>query len=179
MRNQPETLHEYNIPRLHWWFLISSFLFVVCCVLMVWMDYSSGEITFLGLHGDREWKKYQREFYEIEKKRLAADAQAAELRAQEAGLDKINADLTKANEGLAGKGDEEQKARAEVAKFKVADDLVTREFTIQKASRDEYRSFYEAALERAGLKSDASEVVEWRDKVAAQNELVDKLDRRK
>ena len=179
MRNQPETLHEYNIPRLHWWFLISSVLFVGCCVLMVWVDYSGGEIKWLGLHGDREWKKYQREFYEMEKKRLAADAQAAGLRAQEAGLDKINADLAKANQNLAGQRDEEQTAQAEVSKLKVTDDLITREFTIQKASRDEYRSLYEAALERAGLKSEAPEVVEWHGKVAAQNELVDQLDRRK
>ncbi len=178
MRNQPETLHEYNIPRLHWWFLISSALFVGCCVLMVWVDYSGGEIKWLGLHGDREWKKYQREFYELEKKRLAADAQAAELRALEAGLDKIKTQL-QAMGVIDGKYESENIARAEVDKLKVADDLITREFTIQKASRDEYRSFYEATLERAGLKSDAPEVVEWRDKVAKQNQLVDDLDRSK
>src|SRR5438552_18065071 len=107
MRNQPETLHEYNIPRLHWWFLISSFLFVICCVLMVWTDYSEGEIRWLGLRGDREWKIYQKDFYDLEKKRLAADAKAAELRAQEAGLDKIKADLEKAGKDIAGKRDEE------------------------------------------------------------------------
>lgn len=58
MRNQPETVHEYNIPRLHWWFLISSALFVGCCLLMVWTDYSGGTISWLGLRGDREWKNF-------------------------------------------------------------------------------------------------------------------------
>jgi cytochrome c2 len=179
MRNQPETVHEYKIPRLHWWFLISSALFVGCCVLMVWTDYSSGELKWLGLRADREWKKYQREFYDWERKRLAADAQAAELRAQEAGLDKIKADIEKADKDLAGKATEEAAAQAEVDKLKTAADLVTREFTMQKASRDEYRSFYEAALERHELKKDAPEVVAWHDKVESQNEFVDKLDRRK
>src|ERR1044071_8032038 len=113
MRNQPETLHEYNIPRLHWWFLISSALFVGCCVLMVWSDYSGGTISWLGLRGDREWKNYQREFYSLETNRPAAEAKAAELRAQEAGLGKIKADIENADKDLAGKRDEERKVRAE------------------------------------------------------------------
>src|SRR5437867_8603020 len=176
MRNQPETLHEYKIPRLHWWFLISSALFVGCCVLMVWTDYSSGELRLLGLRADREWKKYQREFYALEKKRLAADAKAAELRAQEAGLDKIKADLEQADKDVAGKRDEEQKAQVEVDKLKVGDDLATREFTIQKALRDQYRSFYEGALEKTGSDEQKPEVIEWKRKVGTQNQLVDELD---
>ena len=76
MRNQPETLHAYNIPRLHWWFLGSSLLLLGCCALMVWTDYSGGKLHFLGLRGDRGWKNYQREFYELEKKRLAADQES-------------------------------------------------------------------------------------------------------
>ncbi len=179
MRNQPETVHEYNIPRLHWWFLISSALFVGCCVLMVWTDYSGGTISWLGLRGDREWKNFQRDFYALEKKRLAADAKAAELRANEAGLEKIKADLEKADKDLAGKRDEERAAQAEADRLKVAADLITREFTMQKALRDQYRSFYEAALERAGMKPDAPEVVSWRDRVESQNAFVDKLDLRK
>ena len=73
MRNQPETVHAYNIPRLNWWFLIASALFVGCFVLMIWVDYSGGELPFLGLKGDRQWKNYQREFYTLEKKRLASE----------------------------------------------------------------------------------------------------------
>ena len=68
MRNQPETVHEYNIPRLNWWFLISGFVFLLSLVLMIWADYSGGYIPWLGLHGDRGWKQYQREFYTLEKK---------------------------------------------------------------------------------------------------------------
>lgn len=102
MRNQPETLHEYNIPRLHWWFLLSSFVFVVSLVLMVWVDYSGGEIRWLGLRGDRTWKNYQREFYGLERQRLAADAKAAELRANEQGLGKIKTELEQVEKQLAG-----------------------------------------------------------------------------
>ena len=95
MRNQPETLHEYNIPRLNWWFLISSALFVGCLVLMIWADYSGGKIEWLGLHGDRQWKNYQQEFYTLEKQRLTGDMKAAEARANEAGLAKLQEDPTK------------------------------------------------------------------------------------
>ena len=48
MRNQPETLHEYNIPRLNWWFLLSGFVFLLSLVLMIWVDYSGGYIPWLG-----------------------------------------------------------------------------------------------------------------------------------
>src|ERR1041385_7097478 len=169
MRNQPETLHEYNIPGLHWWFLISSAIFVGCMVLMVYYDY----------YGDRHWKDFQREFYKYEEKRLAADARASEVHAQEAGLDKIKADIGKAEQDLVAKHAEEEKAKAEVATLKVQDDIITRTFTMEKALRDQYRSFYEGALERKNLNADDPEVVEWRDKVEIQNDLVDKLDLRK
>ena len=86
MRNQPETVHEYNIPRLNVWFLVSGSLFLLCLVLMIWVDYSGGRISWLALRGDREWKNYQREFYAMEEARLAADEKAAEVRANEAGL---------------------------------------------------------------------------------------------
>ena len=169
MRNQPETLHEYNIPGLHWWFLITSAIFVGCLVLMVWYDY----------YGDRRWKDYQREFYKWEQKRLDADAKATELRAQEAGLDKIVADLAQADKDIAAKRIEEEKTKAEVESLKVQNDFITREFTMEKALRDQYRSFYEGALERKNLNAEDPEVVEWRDKVEVQNALVDKLDLRK
>src|SRR5437867_3079426 len=109
MRNQPETLHEYNIPGLHWWFLASSAIFVICLALMVWYDY----------YGDRRWKDYQREFYKQEEKRLATDAQASEVRAQEAGLDKIKADIARAEQDVAAKRAEEERAKAAVGSLKV------------------------------------------------------------
>ena len=70
MRNQPETVHEYNIPRLNVWFLVSGALFLLCLVLMIWVDYSGGRISWLALRGDREWKNYQAEFFTVEKARL-------------------------------------------------------------------------------------------------------------
>ncbi len=176
MRNQPETVHEYNIPRLNWWFLISSVLFVGCLVLMIWADYSGGRIEWLDLRGDRQWKNYQREFYALEKQRLGADAQAAELRANEAGLAKQQGDLAKTRAELAGKKDEEAKLQAEVERWRVNASMVTRQFTMEKATRDQYRSFYEAALERNGLKQDAAEVREWKKKAETQNKLVADLD---
>src|SRR3989442_14116111 len=111
MRTQPETLHEYNIPRLHWWFLLSSAVFLLTLVLMVWVDYSGGEIRWLGVRGDREWKNYQREFYELEKKRLNFDAQAAEFRANEAGLQKYKDEEASVTAQLTAKKLEVEAAR--------------------------------------------------------------------
>jgi mono/diheme cytochrome c family protein len=176
MRNQPETVHEYNIPRLNWWFLISSVLFVGCLILMVWADYSSGRISWLGLRGDRPWKHYQREFYAIEKKRLAFDAQAAEVKAREAGLTKLQDELRKTRAELAGKKGQETKLQDEANRRQVESDFVTRQFTMEKATRDQYRSFYEAALERNGLNEDAPEVRDWKQKTEKQNQLVANLD---
>ncbi|HUK83336.1 MAG TPA: c-type cytochrome [Verrucomicrobiae bacterium] len=179
MRNQPETLHEYNIPRLHWWFLISGALFVGCILLMIWVDYSGGEIRWLGVRGDRSWKQFQKEFYKIDQKRLAADVKASEVRAQEEGSEKILAELAQATKELAAKRAEEDAAKVSADALKVTDDLVTRQFIMQKAIRDQFRSSYDEALERANLDSEARDVVAWRDKVKAQNEFVDKLDLRK
>ena len=178
MRNQPETVHAYNIPRLNWWFLIASALFVGCFVLMIWVDYSGGELPFLGLKGDRQWKNYQREFYTLEKKRLASDAQAAELRANEQGLAKLEAEENQLNTQLSGKRDELAKRQAEAAELKVEADRVMREFTMAKATRDEVRSFYEAALERNELKKDNPEVQDWLDRVETANDRAAKLELR-
>ncbi|MGA2604529.1 MAG: c-type cytochrome [Verrucomicrobiia bacterium] len=179
MRNQPETIHEYNIPRLHWWFLITGFVFLLSLVLMIWVDYSGGYISWLALHGDRGWKQYQRKFYDLEKQRLAADARAAEAKANEAGLGRLEEQLKKTRDELASKKSDEAKLQAEVEQMRVDDDEITREFTMQKAVRDQYRSSYEEALERNNLNKSAPEVQEWTDKTETQNYLVNKLDLQK
>ena len=179
MRNQPETLHEYNIPRLHWWFFLTGLVFVGSLVLMIWVDYSGGYIPWLGLHGDREWKKYQREFYTIEKKRLADDAKAAEARANEAGLSKLQGDLKNTRDELAGKKSEEVKLQAAVEQLRVDDSLITRKFTMEKGVRDQYRSSYEETLERNNMNMDAAEVRDAKDKAESQNDYVNKLDLQK
>jgi len=97
----------------------------------------------VGLRGDRQWKNYQQKFYALEKKRLAFDAQAAEVKANEAGLGKLQDDLKAAREQLASKKDEEAKLQDEVNRVQVESSFITRQFTMGKATRDQYRSFYE------------------------------------
>jgi cytochrome c2 len=179
MRNQPETLHEYNIPRLNWWFLLSGFVFLLSLVLMIWVDYSGGYIPWLALHGDREWKNYQHQFYTLDMKRIAADAKVAEVKANEAGLSKMQEDRDKTNKELEGKKPEEAKLQTAVDQAKVEDDLITREFTMQKAVRDQDRSLYEEALEGNNMNQDSPVVRDSRDKAGSQNELVTRLDLRK
>lgn len=176
MRNQPETKHAYNIPRLHWWFLGSSFLLLLCCALMVWTDYSGGALKFLGLRGDRGWKKYQRDFYTLEKQRLAADAKAAEIRANEAGFTKQKENLAKAKQDLDAKHAEVARLTAEADGLKQAAFLITRQFTMEKATRDEVRSLYEGALERNHHDTEKPEVQTALRTVKKQNALVDDLD---
>ncbi len=179
MRNQPETLHEYNIPRLHWWFFLSGFVFLLSLALMIWVDYSGGYISWLALRGDRTWKKYQRTFYTLEEQRLANDAKVAEAKANEAGLGKLESDLKKTKEELASKKLEEAKLQADVNQMQVDDDLITREFTMEKGVRDQYRSSYEEAIEKSNMNTNAPEVQEIMDKAEAGNDRVNKLDLRK
>jgi mono/diheme cytochrome c family protein len=179
MRNRPETIHEYNIPRLHWWFFVSSALLLGSLLLMIWVDYSGGEIRWLGLRGDREWKPYQQQFFELEKIRLAGDARAAELRANEAGLERFRKELVAARQELQARQQEEAAVRAQAERIRVEAALVTREFTMAKATRDEVRSFYEAALERNALNMDAPEVRRWLTRVTQQNRVVDELELQK
>ncbi len=179
MRNQPETLHEYNIPRLHWWFFLSGVVFLFSLGLMIWVDYSGGYASWLALHGDRTWKNYQRDFYNLEKKRLASDAKAAEAKANEAGLGKLESDLKKTKEELVSKKAEEAKLQADVDQMRVDDNLVTREFTMEKGVRDQYRSSYEEALENNHMNEDAPEVQETKNKAESENDRVSKLDLRK
>jgi mono/diheme cytochrome c family protein len=176
MRNLPETVHEYNIPRLHWWFLITGLVFLGSLVLMIWVDYSGGYISWLALRGDRTWKNYQYKFYDLERQRLAYDAKAAEAKAAEAGLGKLEEQLKKTREELASKKSEEATLQADAEQIRVDDAEITREFTIQKALRDQYRSSYEEALERNSLNKNAPEVQGWTDKTEAQNKLVNTLD---
>ena len=176
MRNQPETIHEYHIPRLNWWFLISSAAFVGCLILMIWVDYSGGQISWLALRGDREWKNYQRQFFRLEARRLAADAKAAEARANEQGLAKLVADAAEAGKQLEAKRTEEQTASNAVERARVDLFVVNREFTRRKADRDEARSFFEEALERNQLNQDAPEVKERKEKAEELNSLVARLD---
>lgn len=176
MRNKPETVHEYHIPGLHWWFLFSSIALIGCILLMIWTDYSGGEIPLLKLRGDRQWKNHQRSFFELEKKRLATDAKAAEIQANKAGLEKLDKELLTAREQIAQRRSEKDTIRAEL---KIASDaafIVTRDFNMAKALRDEYRSFYEAALQRHRMNHIAPEVQDWERRVRSQNSLVDDLE---
>jgi mono/diheme cytochrome c family protein len=179
MRNQPETLHEYNIPRLHWWFFLSGFVFLLSLALMIWVDYSGGYASWLALHGDRTWKNYQRKFYALEEQRLANDAKVAEAKANEAGLGKLGSDLKKTKDELVSKKSEEAKLQADVDQMRVDDSMITRQFTMEKGVRDQYRSSYEEALENNDMNMQAAEVQEAKDKADAQNDVVNKLDLRK
>ena len=106
----------------------------------------------------------------------AADQKAAEIRANEAGLTRQKDDLAKAEKDLAAKKDEVAKLTAEANRLRQEAFLITRQFTMEKATRDQVRSEYEGALERNHDNAEAAEVQGALRTVKAQNNLVDGLD---
>lgn len=138
MRLQPETVHEYNILRLNWIFAGCSLLFLAC---VGWMIYDDWEIK-------KPWKQYQREFAQIEARKLTEDAVRAEQRAQQLGLDEIQEQLAARNAELAGKKEAVETKRGEWQQARVAFELLDRDSKFEKANLDAQKYLYDAAYER-------------------------------
>ncbi|MBI5396118.1 MAG: c-type cytochrome, partial [Verrucomicrobia bacterium] len=136
MRNQPETQHIYNIPRLNRVFLWSS---VAALLVTVWMIYSDW---------DREWKVYQEENKRIEAEKVRQDLEAAR---QSAKLDaeRLDAEIRKQQTTVGAKGGELAAAEAAFEKADVAQKNADVEFKFAKADLDALKSGYEHAAEEA------------------------------
>jgi cytochrome c2 len=176
MPEAPKTRHVFNIPKLHWVFFLSSALFAVCVLLMVWVDWSGGELKWLGLRGDREWKNYQMEFKEIEREKLAADIKFAQLQAQKEGLDKLHAELEAAEKQIEERRADAQRVTAQLERLRIEADLINREYLAEKAKRDEVRSIFEGLLEQTQFDYENPRVKAMQARVLAQNEKVDRLE---
>ena len=135
MRNVPETVHEYNIPRLNVIFVVTSLLLLGSVVWMVYRDYT------------REWKTYQNKSQEFEKLKLILDVKGAETKAQEANIDQLLLQLRETRQKL----DEEHGIVAQLAVteslLKTALGVATSEYQAQKSNLDQLVSQYDAMVE--------------------------------
>src|SRR3990167_5566909 len=95
MRNVPETVHEYNIPRLNVIFVATSLLLLGCVVWMVWRDYK------------REWKPYQYKAQEFERLKLVLDIHQEENEAEQANLAELVGQKFEAEQRLRAEKDKQ------------------------------------------------------------------------
>lgn len=151
MRNLPETVHEYNIPRLNIWFIVSSFLLLLCVGWMLADDYF------------REWKPIQRQSKKFEIQKLTQDSAAAEKRMQEAGY----ADITKRRDEAAALIESHKSRHEELSaafdKTRAALEIKKIKYAAEKAKLDEYKSTYDGTVElKKGAKAIAKALADLR-----------------
>ena len=133
MRNQPETTHEFNIPRLNWIFAALSLAFLAS---ILWMIYDDWWIK-------KPWKNYQLTFQKLEAEKLAKDSLNAESRAKQLGLDDINARL----KAMSLKENEVADALKTFDAKRVAYDVADRAFKFEKSTLDNKKYLYNNAYE--------------------------------
>lgn len=137
MRNVPETIHAYNIPRLNWIFVLFSLLFVGSLVWMFWFDYI----------GYRDWKHYQKDFQRIEASRLQKEANEAEKRAAESGLADVDRQIDKQRELVAANEEKRKAAEAKVAAVRVKFEIADTQYRFRKADLDAQKYNHDVAFE--------------------------------
>lgn len=155
MRNVPETVHEYNIPRLNVIFIITSLLLLGSVVWMVWYDYK------------REWKTQQSKAQEFEKLKLVLDVKAAEDKAQAANIDQIRLQLQEATQKLKAEREAVEKLEDNEALLKTALSVATNRYQAEKSNLDAVVSQYDAMVE---LNPDNPELSKKLKKVTEQRE---------
>ena len=85
---KPEPGHAYFIPRLNVLFGVSAIALFLTTIWMVWADYS------------REWKAFQRQFFQLERETTERQIQDAEKRVSQRDLDRVTAELESASQEL-------------------------------------------------------------------------------
>ncbi len=134
MRNQPETVHEFNIARLNWIFAALAIGFLGT---ILWMIYDDWWVK-------KPWKEYQLKFQEIEARKLAEDAKLFQARADALGLEKINAEL----KAIVLQESAVTEAWEGFDKARVAHELADRAFKFEKSTLDNKKYLYTDAFER-------------------------------
>jgi cytochrome c2 len=155
-----QTLHEYNIPRLNGWFAALSVLMVVCVIGMVVDDYN------------RDWKRYQRDYYRLERERLQkAEAQELEKIGPQQ-LDAARQAVTQAQAEL--QGHQDRLAAAQARLHQTSGDWYVRDQSSRflKAAYDVVKYEFGAAQER----HDADAAMKLRSKIEG---MEDELSRRR
>ena len=135
MRNVPETVHEYNIPRLNVIFVVTSLLLLASVVWMVWYDYK------------REWKTFQNKSQEFEKLKLILEVEGAETKAQESNIDQIRLQLKETRQKFDAEHGTVAKLAVEEVLLKTALTVATNNYQAEKSNLDQLVSQYDAMIE--------------------------------
>jgi|GEM_PF-2522762 len=175
MPKPQETKHEYNIPKLNKIFAVSSGLLLVSFVLIIWIDWHWGTLPLLGTQADRQWKRYQIQSNELERVKAQQDKSDAEVRAELRGLSKIAEASKTAQDELANRSEELNRAEENLRKAKVEFSFVSRNYADAKAMLDQRKSEYELELEHRGLDAEAPTVKQASDVLRAQQQRTDEL----
>src|ERR1043166_4706054 len=141
MRNVPETIHAYKIPRLNWIFVLFSLLLVASMIWMFWFDYAGGRI------GYRKWKDYQREFQTIEAAKVQKDIKDAQARAEAAGLNTINQEIDVQTNKIAESKAKLDAATVEADRSRVIYENKDTEYKFNKADLDAQKYKHDVAFE--------------------------------
>lgn len=137
MRNVPETIHAYNIPRLNWIFVLFSLLFVGALVWMFWFDYI----------GYRDWKHHQKDFQRLEAANLDREVKEAEQRAAQAGLADLDRQINEQEKRVAANEDALKAAEATVAQIRVRFEIADTKYRFRKADLDAQKYKHDVAFE--------------------------------
>jgi cbb3-type cytochrome oxidase cytochrome c subunit len=128
---KPEPGHAYFIPRLNVIFGVSSILLFLTTVWMVWADYS------------REWKAFQRQFFQLERETTARQIGEADQRVNQRALAQVETELQTAESELASKEAEIRERESAIRELDsrwILADVREREL---KAVYDSKKFFYE------------------------------------
>lgn len=136
MRNLPETVHEYNIPRLNIWFIVSSLLLLGVIAWMVADDYF------------REWKPYQRQAKSFEIQSLLQEHARLEKKQAEAGLDAVLGRLAEARAIIDKNAVEIGVIEKQIERLRADAEVKKNELAAEKALLDQRKSEYDEAVER-------------------------------
>ncbi|MBI4024709.1 MAG: c-type cytochrome [Verrucomicrobia bacterium] len=135
MRNLPETVHAYNIPKLNVLFIVSSVLLILCVIWMLADDFY------------REWKPYQRQAKAFEIQKLREDRAAAEKKMEEAGFAGITGKLAQEETKLRANAGEIARLRADLERIRANLAVQKIKYATEKALLDQRKSEYDEAVE--------------------------------
>ena len=128
--------HAHDIGLLHLIFAVSSVVLLVSTLWMIWADYS------------REWKGYQRQFFQMERDLTARQMREAQQAIDQADLQRVEAELREAEAALIAERNALDAVEAEIASLderRTLADIREREI---KAVYDSDKFYYEETRER-------------------------------
>jgi cytochrome c551/c552 len=128
---KPEPGHAYFIPKLNVVFGVSAVALFLTTIWMVWADYS------------REWKAYQRQFFQLERDTTSRQIAEADERVNRRELERVENELQAATQEVAAREQEVRQLEGEVGTLNSSWTLADIHERELKAVYDSKKFFYE------------------------------------